>query len=40
MESVIQTESHETVKQGHESRGTWKQEWLCWRGPAAIYHIE
>jgi hypothetical protein len=31
------SQGRETVKYGHESRGTWKQEWLCWRGPAAIY---
>jgi hypothetical protein len=30
------SESRETVKYGHESRWTRKQEWLCWRGPAAI----
>jgi hypothetical protein len=24
------------VKCVHESRGTWNQESLCWRGPAAI----
>jgi hypothetical protein len=24
-------------KYNHESRGTRNQDWLCWRGPAAIY---
>jgi hypothetical protein len=31
------SQSHETVKHGHESHGTWNQESLCWQGPAAIY---
>jgi hypothetical protein len=31
------TQSHETVKYGHESCGTRNQEWLCWRRPRAIY---
>jgi hypothetical protein len=30
-------QSRETVKYGHESRGTRNQEWLCWRGPPGIY---
>jgi hypothetical protein len=30
-------QSRQTVKYGHESRGTWNQVSLCWRGPAAIY---
>jgi hypothetical protein len=30
-------QSGETVKYGHDSRGTRDQERLCWRGPAAIY---
>jgi hypothetical protein len=29
--------SREAVKCSHESRGTGNQEWLFWRGPAAIY---
>jgi hypothetical protein len=29
--------SSETLKYDHESRGTRNQEWLCWRGPVAIY---
>jgi hypothetical protein len=30
------SESRQIVKYGHESRGTWNQESLCWRGPAAV----
>jgi hypothetical protein len=26
------SQSHETVKHGHESCGTWNQEWMCWQG--------
>jgi hypothetical protein len=31
------SQSRQTVKYGHESRGARNQESLCWRGPAAIY---
>jgi hypothetical protein len=31
------SQSRETEKYGHESRGSLTQEWLCWRGPAEIY---
>jgi hypothetical protein len=34
--SFVGSQSHQTVKYGHESRGTRSQESLCWRGPAAI----
>jgi hypothetical protein len=27
----------ETAENGHKSHETQNQEWLCWRGPAAIY---
>jgi hypothetical protein len=27
---TLNLESSETVKYGHESHGTWNQEWLCW----------
>jgi hypothetical protein len=42
LEQLFKTELHDsqsrvTVKCGHESGRTRKQEWLCWRGPAAIY---
>jgi hypothetical protein len=30
------SQNHPTVKYHHESCGTWNQESLCWRGPAAI----
>jgi hypothetical protein len=30
------SQSRQTVKYGHESRGTKNQEPLCWRGPAAV----
>jgi hypothetical protein len=26
-------------KYGHDSHGTWNQEWLCWQGPEAIYQL-
>jgi hypothetical protein len=29
--------SCKTKKFGHETCKTWKQEWVCWRGPTAIY---
>jgi hypothetical protein len=31
------SQSRQTVKYGHESRGTGNQESVHWRGPAAIY---
>jgi hypothetical protein len=34
---LYDSQIHERVKYGHESRGTRKLEWLCWRGPAKIY---
>jgi hypothetical protein len=34
---VTTEESHETVKYGHKHCGTRNQEWLCLRGPSAIY---
>jgi hypothetical protein len=30
------TQGREMLKYGHESRGVWKQEWLCWRGPTVL----
>jgi hypothetical protein len=36
-EQFHDSQSQETVKYGHESREIRNQEWLCWRGPAAIY---
>jgi hypothetical protein len=33
----VERQGRETVKYGHETRGTRNQQWLCWRGPAAIY---
>jgi hypothetical protein len=34
------SQRHEAVKYGHESRGTRNQESLCWRGPAAVYQTD
>jgi hypothetical protein len=34
------SQRRETVKYGHENRETRNQEWLCWRGPAAIDQTE
>jgi hypothetical protein len=34
---VEDSQSHKREKYSHESRGTLKQELLCWREPAAIY---
>jgi hypothetical protein len=31
------SQSRERVNYGHGSWGTRNQQWLCWRGPAAIY---
>jgi hypothetical protein len=31
------SQGRQTVKYGHESRGTRNQESLCWRGPVAIW---
>jgi hypothetical protein len=31
------SQTRQTVKYGHDPRGTRNQESLCWRGPAAIY---
>jgi hypothetical protein len=34
---MVSHKSHERVKYGHGSHRTRNQEWLYWRGPAAIY---
>jgi hypothetical protein len=31
------SQSRGRVKYGHEFHRTGNQEWLCWRGPAAVY---
>jgi hypothetical protein len=36
-ERFHESQVRERVESGHEYRGTWKQEWLRWQGPAATY---